>query len=767
MKQANEFLYDILDLDTPQASSDILWRAGSPTSAHTDDGAVLLDVPFCAQRIEQATGGLALGDTKLLHIRPNKDVPSQSHRVMVRAYGGQIIRVTLALREAIPDDENAMLQWDPSLEAEPLTIREVSEGWEIVDGAQRKRMVVTIPGEDRQYANGLPACPDAFNVQLYPDGQVGVPFMTCDRFAEALDNSLSLAYVERERQPHRITFAVHAQPGESFAGTGERFAQMDLSGKTILVENADGMGVNNRRAYKNVPLYVSNRPYGLLILSSADIRLSLADISTRAVVGLVEDPLLDLFFFGGGSLERILYNYRRITGFPGNVPLWSFGTWMSRMAYSSAQQVLEVGEKLREGGFPCDVIHIDDAWFDEPFVCDWQFNRERFPDPEGLMRKMRDQNFRISLWQRPSLDAKNKLYDEAVNRGYAVPKEAINNETGRTERELPPAAIDFSNPAAVAWYQSLLEGPLQMGASVIKTDFGEEVSTNVDYHSLSGPLMHNLYALLYTKAAFEVTKRVTGEGITWARPAWVGSQRYPVHWGGDSASTWDGLAGSIRGGLHLGLSGFAFWSHDVGGFHGVPDFADSRPSDELYMRWTQVGVFSSHMRYHGAQPREPYEYPQIADLVRQWLRLRYCLIPYLAQQSERAVESGFPILRALVLQHQADQTCWAIDDQFYCGDTFLVAPVLSPEGVRDVYLPEGNWTDFWTGEVHNGPQWLHSVESPLARIPVYAVSGAAVPVYPEVVQSTAEMDPARITILSFGPEYRGLANSVLGQVVDL
>jgi len=212
MKQANEFLYDILDLDTPQASSDILWRAGSPTSAHTDDGAVLLDVPFCAQRIEQATGGLALGDTKLLHIRPNKDVPSQSHRVMVRAYGGQIIRVTLALREAIPDDENAMLQWDPSLEAEALTIREVSEGWEIVDGAQRKRMVVTIPGEDRQYANGLPACPDAFNVQLYPDGQVGVPFMTCDRFAEALEFMLNRVRALREREKDSLKWICRVRP---------------------------------------------------------------------------------------------------------------------------------------------------------------------------------------------------------------------------------------------------------------------------------------------------------------------------------------------------------------------------------------------------------------------------------------------------------------------------------------------------------------------------------------------------------------------------
>ncbi len=276
-------------------------------------------------------------------------------------------------------------------------------------------------------------------------------------------------------------------------------------------------------------------------------------------------------------------------------------------------------------------------------------------------------------------------------------------------------------------------------------------------------LLHNLYALLYQKAAFEITERSTGQGIIWARSAWVGSQRYPVHWGGDTGCTWDGLAGTIRGGLHLGLTGFAFWSHDVPGFHGVPNFMNSWPAPDLYVRWTQAGVFTSHLRYHGAQPREPYEYPEVADTVRQWWRLRYALIPYFAAQGKRAVETGLPIFRALVFHHEDDPLCWQIDDQFYCGDDFLVAPVMNADGVRDVYLPAGWWVDLWTGGVLKGPQWLKGVRSPLDRMPAFVRRGAVVPVYPEVVQCTDQMDMARVQLLAFDDSYRGLSHSVSGQ----
>jgi len=265
-------------------------------------------------------------------------------------------------------------------------------------------------------------------------------------------------------------------------------------------------------------------------------------------------------------------------------------------------------------------------------------------------------------------------------------------------------------------------------------------------------------------ASWEITQETTGEGIIWARAGWAGCQRYPLHWGGDSASTWDGLAGSLRGGLHLGLSGYAFWSHDVPGFHGVPNFMNTWPRDDIYVRWTQVGVFTSHLRYHGASPREPYEYPAVADIVRKWLKLRYALIPYLVEQGQKATRSGLPVLRALVFHHEDDPTCWHIDDQYYLGDAFLVAPILNDAGQRDVYLPEGEWIDFWSGECLDGNRWLRGVEAPLERMPVYVRWGARVPVYPEQVQCTDEMDLDKAILLVFDEGYQGFADSVLGTV---
>jgi alpha-D-xyloside xylohydrolase len=384
------------------------------------------------------------------------------------------------------------------------------------------------------------------------------------------------------------------------------------------------------------------------------------------------------------------------------------------------------------------------------------------------MRDMRADGFRITLWQTPEIGKGNNLLKLAREKRYLAPPKA---DRERAERSMAlqdiSGQIDFSNPEAVTWYQGMLARLLEMGASAIKTDFGENVDPNGDYYGLPASKLHNLYPLLYQRAAYEVTERVTGEGLIWARSSWAGCQRYPVHWGGDAASSWDGLAGSIRGGLHLGLSGFAFWSHDVPGFHGVPDFMNSWPSDDLYVRWTQVGTFTSHMRYHGASPREPYEYPAVADLVREWWKLRYALIPYLVEQGQRATETGLPMLRALVFHHPDDPTCWQIDDQYYLGDAFLVAPVMNARGVRDIYLPSGEWVDLWSGECLDGARWLIGVEVPLARMPVYVRAGSAVRVYPRAVQCTDEMDLAQSTALVFDEGYAGLGASVLGTLVDL
>jgi alpha-D-xyloside xylohydrolase len=608
----------------------------------------------------------------------------------------------------------------------------------------------------------MKAAAPLFTAAISPDGKTEVPFMAWDAFSPGEFNSFPLAYIERNGERKQVMFSLHASHDECFAGTGERFAKMDLAGHTFDLQNADALGVNNRRAYKNIPFFISSRGYGLLILTSAYARLSLGDLSTRAAMGIAEHDTLDLFFIGGGSIERILYNYRRLTGFPQDVPAWSYGMWMGRMSYMKASEVEQSATRLREQQFPCDVMHIDTGWFNEDWACDWQFSAENFPNPERFIANLRERGFRVILWQLPKVSVKTPLFDHSATQGFLPARDAAGSVAGGSNfgSQRYGGSIDLTNPRAVSWYQGLLRKLLDIGVAVIKADFGEEIELGATYHGEDAKDLHNVYALYYQKLIYDVTQSAhPDDAIIWARAGWIGCQRYPIHWAGDAASSWDGLAASIRGGLHLGLSGFGFWSHDVPGFHGAPEFMNTWPSENLYLRWTQAAVFGSHLRYHGAQPREPYEYPGVSDLVRQWLRLRYALIPYLVEQGKKVCRTGFPLLRAMVLHHQDDPVCWHIDDQFFCGDDLLVAPILNARDRRNIYLPAGYWEDFWTGELIEGPKWLYDVSSPPARIPVYARFNSAIPVYPRRVLCTDEMDWSNVELLRFDERYRGLANS--------
>jgi alpha-D-xyloside xylohydrolase len=490
------------------------------------------------------------------------------------------------------------------------------------------------------------------------------------------------------------------------------------------------------------------------------MRLDLGHHSTRAVQWLLQDDALDMFFIGGGSPERVLFNYRSITGFPKMPPVWSFGAWMSRMTYHSDQEVSGIAARLRKEQYPFDVLHLDTGWFATEWKCDWTFSKERFPDPPDFFRRMREQGFRVSLWQYPYITRDLPLGKFALEKGF------VGKPTDATSGVDLGYTIDFTNPDAVAWYQGMLERLLKMGASAIKADFGESIDTHAIYKDATAARYGHLFPLLYQRAVWEITHRVTGENIEWARSGWAGSQRYPLHWGGDSASTFDGLAGTICGGMHLGLSGFGFWSHDVPGFYGVPHFMTTKPSPELYIRWTQVGTFTSHIRYHGSTPREPWEYPSVSDIARQWLRFRYALLPYLLTQAEQCCRSGYPMFRSLVIEWPDDPLAWEVSDQYMLGDSFLVCPVLYSSGARDVYLPGAKWVDFWDGGILTGPQQLKQVKSPLARLPLYVRYGARVE-FAEPVQYTDLLAKARRFSIVFDDGYRGFDKSELKSVVDL
>lgn len=760
MKPSNQFLRDLLDLEQPQAAEDRVWRVACPTAAAIVAGDLVLTVPF---EILQK-GFITL---------PDPAVARRTTRMIFRAYGPDIIRVYTAFTDQDPVfPDSPMLDWAPNRRPTPLTCATRPDGWEALDEQGRVRIrVVTQPASTRTWQDNdthIPRPQEPFALTLLPDGVTPIPFQCPDTFFPKCSESFPVAFVERHGRIDRHTFALHADPNERFAGTGERFARLDLSGRTFILENADGLGVNNRRCYKNIPFYLSSRPYGLFIHSHDHLRLSLADVSTRAAQAVVESPALDLFFIGGDRPERILHNYRQITGFPPEVPLWSLGTWMSRMTYSSAKQVDQVAQRLRDEKFPCDVLHVDVGWFAEEWVCDWEFAPDRFPDPAGWIADLRKKGFRISLWQLPHVAKVSKHYREVMDKGLA----RFDEQTGKISESIFSglefvATLDMTNPEAVEWYKNRLRPLLKMGVASLKTDFGEHIHLQLDYHALSGKQLHNLFGLLYQRAIFEASSEFSDRPLIFARTGWAGSQRYPLHWGGDCASSWDGLAGSLRGGLHFGASGFAHWTCDVPGFHGVPDFFRNWPADNVYLRWTQAAIFLSHIRYHGASPREPYEYPAIADLVRKWWRLRYALIPYLAEAGRQAAQSGYPIMRALFFHDPADPLCWTLDDQFLCGDDLLVAPVLNDSGVRSVYLPKGEWVDFWTGEQFHGPRWLADRASPLDRIPVFARKNARIPVYPEAVLSTDEMDLSRTRSLVMDNTYQGLARSFIGPLIGL
>lgn len=745
MLPTNYYLFDFMDFDTELKRDESLWKAYKPTAVYERDGDVCIEVPFQKQKLDN-------------EMEADLSVPKETYVLTIRQYEPKILRLFIGFGDAEMTDSSEMLQYSARVKKVPLTANFDNGLWTVTDPDGTVRAVVNLqePVLDR-WSSLQPDPQETLDLRLYPDGDKEIRLAAYDHFSPPRYDALPLGFCKRDGRKERATLSFECKADECFAGTGERFMKMDLSGQTFYLKNQDGQGVNNRRTYKNIPFYVSSRMYGTFYHTCAHAKLSLAGVSTRSVEFMSEQALLDVFLIGGDTVEEIIRGYRDLTGYPSMPPLWSFGVWMSRMTYFSADEVDDICDRLRREHYPCDVIHLDTGWFKTDWLCEWKFNEERFPDPERFIRGLKDKGFRVTLWQLPYVAEGAEQITEAREHHYICTLTKQQKREGSNFSALDYAGtIDFTDPDATEWYKGLLRRLLNMGVAAIKTDFGENIHMDAVYKNMSPELLNNLYALLYQKAAYEVTKEVTGDGIVWARAAWAGCQRYPLHWGGDSCSSWDGMAGSLKGGLHFGLSGFAFWSHDVPGFHTLPNFMNSVVADDVYVRWTQFGVFSSHIRYHGTNKREPWHYPAIAETVKKWWNLRYRLIPYILRESEKATKGGSTVLQALVFHHPHDRQCWHIDDEYYFGDDFLVAPVMNSEGRRDVYLPEGNWVNFFTGERISGGRWLYGLEVPLELMPVYVREGAVIPVYPEHVECTDEMDLSKTVDLVIDETFTGM-----------
>ena len=544
-------------------------------------------------------------------------------------------------------------------------------------------------------------------------------------------------------QRERTFVNFELQPEEALFGFGEKFSPLNKRGYRINSWQSDTTGCCWDRSYKNIPFFLSSRGYGVFIHHSARIQYEPGSHNFNALTLAVEKPHIEYYFFYGPSFKKIIEQYTLLTGRAPMPPRWSFGLWMSRFGYKNWDEIEQVVTGMRSRGIPLDVIHIDPYWMREKNYCDFVWDEKAFPDPTAHLKKLRSMGVRVCLWEQPFIPVNTERFHQAHEKGYLV-----RNRRGQTYvmtdfEDKPVGIVDFTNPDAAQWYKNIHKKLLRQGVATFKPDMGEALPQDaVLFNGKSGKEMHNLYPLLYNKTVFEACREFDAENaVVWGRSGYAGSQRYPLNWSGDPHSTAQDMACVLRGGLSYGLSGVPFWSHDIGGFHG------DRPSPWLYIRWAQFGLLSSHSRAHGCQPREPWEYGREAEeIFRKFARLRYRLLPYLWTCAKEACDTGLPVLRAMVLEFQHDPVVKNLDLQYMLGPALLIAPVFDESNRVQVYLPQGQWLDFWTEELLTGPVWVEQ-KVPLDSLPLYIRQNSVIPTGPEMnFVGESAINPLRLDV---------------------
>ncbi len=495
--------------------------------------------------------------------------------------------------------------------------------------------------------------------------------------------------------------------GECIYGLGERFSAFVRNGQVVEMWNEDG-GTSSEQAYKNIPFYLTNRGYGVFVNHPEKVSFEVASEKVERVQFSVPGEELDYFMIYGPTPRQVLQRYTALTGRPALPPAWSFGLWLSTSFTTKYDEETVTGfiREMAARNIPLHVFHFDCFWMKEFNWCDFKWDKRSFPDPQGMLTRLKEHGLHICLWINPYIAQRSGLFGQAAEQGYLL-KRPDGDVWQGDKWQSGMGIVDFTNPAACAWFQSKLRVLLEMGVDTFKTDFGERIPMDVVYSDGSDPLkMHNYYTYLYNQTVFNLLKEVRGEGdaVVFARSATVGSQQFPVHWGGDCTATFESMAESLRGGLSLGLSGFGFWSHDIGGF-------EQTASADVYKRWAAFGLLSSHSRLHGSSSyRVPWVYDEeaVAVLAR-FTRLKCSLMPYLYNMAIQAHASGLPMLRSMFLEFPDDPACDYLDRQYMLGDSLLVAPVFNYAGVVDYYLPAGRWTNLLNGNVLEGPRWLREI----------------------------------------------------------
>ncbi|MFH8486947.1 alpha-xylosidase [Streptomyces longisporoflavus] len=561
-------------------------------------------------------------------------------------------------------------------------------------------------------------------VRLDSAGPAGLEFLDADGQRLTAVERRGTGFALAPDGGHHMIGQLALGVGEHIYGLGERFTPYVKNGQSVDIWQADG-GTSSEQAYKNIPFHLSSRGYGVFVNHPGKVSYEIGSESVGQVQFSVEDQSIEYYVIAGPGPKDVLRRYTGLTGRPALPPAWSFGLWLTTSFCTPYDEdtVTAFVDGMAERDIPLSVFHFDCFWMREYQWSDFRWDPDVFPDPEGMLRRLRERGLKVSVWINPYIAQKSGLFAEAAARGYLVRRP--NGDIWQWDLWQPGMAlVDFTNPAAREWYAGLLRGLLDQGVDCFKTDFGERVPTDVVWHDGSDPeRMHNYYAQLYNSTVFELLEkeRGPGEAVVFARSATAGGQQFPVHWGGDCFASLGAMAESLRGGLSLSLSGFGFWSHDIGGFEGTPDPA-------VFKRWLAFGLLSSHSRLHGnVSYRVPWAFgDEAVDVARAFTLLKHRLMPYLYGAAAEAHRTGVPVMRPMLLEFPDDPACRTLDRQYMLGPDLLVAPVFTVEGDVEFYVPEGTWTHLLTGESVRGPGWRRETHG-FDSLPLYVRPGALLP----------------------------------------
>ncbi|MDQ8733146.1 alpha-xylosidase [Paenibacillus sp. LHD-38] len=513
----------------------------------------------------------------------------------------------------------------------------------------------------------------------------------------------SMAYIKENNGNTFMREELDVGVGEWVYGLGERFTPFVRNGQVVDLWNKDG-GTSSEQSYKNVPFYITNKGYGVFVNHPELVSFEIASEKVKKVQFSVAGESLEYFIIDGPSMKEVLGKYTDLTGKPSLPPAWTFGLWLTTSFTTNYDEatVNSFVDGMAERDLPLHVFHFDCFWMREFHWTDFKWDERVFPDPVGMLSRLKEKGLKICVWINPYIAQRSRLFEEGKQNGYLVKKP--NGDVWQWDLWQPGMAlVDFTNPAACEWYASYLRELVDMGVDSFKTDFGERIPTDVAYFDGSDPMkMHNYYTQLYNKVVFEVLEEKLGknEAALFARSATAGGQKFPVHWGGDCYADYESMAESLRGGLSLGISGFGFWSHDIGGF-------ENTAPEHVFKRWLAFGLLSSHSRLHGSKSyRVPWAYDtEAVDVTRFFTKLKCRIMPYLFNTAVQATELGLPSMRAMVLEFPEDPTSEILDRQYMLGDSLLVAPIFNEQGNVTYYLPAGKWTHLLSGEIIEGGAW--------------------------------------------------------------